>query len=131
MDLALLIKRLHMRQHAALRNDFEIDDTLLEADAEATIERCFAEVVRRLRQRYVDPGKIAPELFQNYTMALRQMVLDTFLQNDGGFLSYSEYLQPFIPGLTREEYRRIHRTHFEYLAKLSKNMVKRDLRELL
>jgi hypothetical protein len=130
MDLALLIKRLHLRQHTALRNDFEIDDALLEADAEATIEKSFAEVARKLRQRYVDPGKIAPELFQTYAMALRQMVLDTFLQNNGGFLSYHEYLQIFVPGLTQEEYRRIHRTHFEYLAKLSKNMVKRDLREL-
>ncbi len=131
MDLAILTKRVRLRQHTALRNDFEIDDALLEADAEATIEKSFAEVSWKLRQRYVVPGKIGPELFQNYTMALHQMVLDTFLENDGGFLSYPEYLGLFIPGLTQEEYRRSHRTHFEYLAKLSKNMVKQNLRELL
>jgi hypothetical protein len=130
MDLALLAKRLRLRRHTALRTDFEIDDALLEADAKATIEKSFADVSQRLRKRYVDSGKIAPEVFRNYAMALREMVLDTFLQNDGGLLSHPQYLQLFMPDLTQEEYRQSHRTHFEYMAKLSKNMVKRDLREL-
>lgn len=81
--------------------------------------------------RYFVPKKISEELFNQFALAIGEMLHDIYSRNDGSEISQPEYLKRQIPNLTTEQYRAIHRTHFEHMARVAKTMVKERLKELL
>lgn len=131
IDIAIVIKRISVRRGMAVEEMVDADDPSLRIDLENFLRRNSIELKQTLHTRYVASGKISVELFQCYTQALEDIVFDVFAHNDGSDLSHADYLKKYIPDLTVMEYRRIHRTHFEYMVCVAKQRAKIQARELL
>jgi hypothetical protein len=85
----------------------------------------------RLHQKYVATNKLTSELFDKYWRALETMIYNTYVRNDGAETSHPELLKEHFPGLDTKTYRLVHRTHFEYMARVVKAHIRDQLRELL
>ena len=59
------------------------------------------------------------------------MVYKVFVLNDGSECSHPELLKEYFEDLDTKTYRLVHRTHFEYMARMVKDHVKTQLRELI
>ena len=131
IDLALIVKRIATEERLSIEQIVRIDDQILEHDIEGLVLHGMKELEVVLRKRYLETGKIPAELFKCYIAAIREMMTDIYVRNDGTFESQPEYLKHQIENLTTEEYRDRHRTYFEYIVRLAKRHFQEQLRELL
>lgn len=130
VSLALAIKR----GYEILGSELETteDEMKPEAviDSRSAIQLAVEQMSVKIRESYLESGKIDKQSFDCYCTALRRMLEDEFIHGTDGAVSYYQYVNQFYPGLTRKEYERHHRTTFEYLAKLAKEKVRKRLRQL-
>ncbi|MCX6132233.1 MAG: hypothetical protein NTU47_00355 [Ignavibacteriales bacterium] len=131
IDIAIIIKRIFVQRGTSVQEMVSTDESLLRHDLENILRRSTIELKRSLHQRYVETGKIPFPLFQSYAQALEDMMFDVFANNDGSDLSHVDYLKKYVSDLTLQEYRRTHRTHFEYMVRVARRFVKERVRELL
>lgn len=131
IDVAVVIKRSLAAERIPLDNLCRIDETLLDYDIERIVTNSIRDVERTLYMRYVSKNKINKDLFKQYAAALKEILIDVFVRNNGLDISQPEYLRRQIADLTTEQYRLIHRTHFEHMVRVAKTMVKEKLKELL
>jgi hypothetical protein len=77
-----------------------------------------------MRAGYVGKGKRRAEDFERYIETVRDILLGEFgyAGENGG--SYFEHLRSRMPGLTKAQYLRRHRTVLEYLAKQAKKRMR-------
>jgi hypothetical protein len=59
------------------------------------------------------------------------MMRDIFLHNDGEEKAQHEYLKLVLQEMDYNEYRGVHRPHFEYMVRVIKRAVRERLKELL
>lgn len=88
------------------------------------------EVEGEMHPTYVKTGKRTPEEFDAHMRALKELLLHTFVHDDADGLSYFDHLKRQIPALTKATYSRQHRTAFEYMAKIAKERVRKELRNM-
>jgi len=131
IDIAIVIKRVSVRRSMAIETMVDTDDPSLRLDLEDFLRGNSVELKQILFARYVESGKISAELFECYAHALEDIVFDVFAHNDGADLSHADYLRKYIPDLTVLDYRKFHRTHFEYMVRVAKHRAKLQARELL
>jgi hypothetical protein len=131
IDIAIVIKRIYVQRGTTVQEMVSVDELSLRHDLENTLQRSTLELKQSLHRRYVEAGKIPLPVFQCYTKALEDIIFDVFANNDGSDHSHADYLKKYIPDLTVQEYRKTHRTHFEYMVRLGKRFVKDRVRELL
>lgn len=129
--LAIIIKRMMLEEHIPLDEFLSIDESLLQHDVKSIVVETSAEMYHDLYDSYVIAGKIDKELFDQYWKAIEHMLHDLFVSSDGEDLSHPEYLMKYLRGLNKEEYRRTHRTYFEYMARTAVQRVRERLKELL
>lgn len=130
-DCALLFKRASAFHHVPLDDIFSAENDLMGEDINSIVVNTLQIVQRDLAKRYVLSGKFTDREFMQYYSAIEEMIMDTFVRSDGSEKSYDQYLQKHMEGLTYQDYRSVHRVHFEYMTKLVKKAVKERLKELL
>jgi len=99
-------------------------------DVPQIIERVIRQFETEMHKVYVESGKKPAELFQQYMLALKEMLTGVFVHDDADGSSYFDYLKQKIPELTRKAYEKKHRTAFEYMAKKAKERVREELRNM-
>jgi hypothetical protein len=131
IDAALLLKRLMVSVPENNVVESASDSSMFTSEIEQHLDESLEIARLELHRRYVRAGKLSDAEFHCYMVALDEMMQDIFLRNDGADKPHHEYLRTSIPDLTIEEYRTIHRTHFEYMVRVVKKIVKDRLKELV
>ena len=92
------------------------------------IEDICHELQTEMYHGYVQKGKCSKETFGKYIETVKKILHASFVNEhlDGG--TFYSYLEAQIPGLTKEEYKRDHRTILEYFAKIGKERLRAQLK---
>lgn len=131
IDIAIVIKRIISRLKLPLDLINNTDYNLLNNDIENILAISTAKIKDEIDAKYLYKGKIKKNISESYLLAIQDMMKNIYLLNNGDEYSYFDYLKKYIPAITYEEYRKSHRTLFEYMVKLSKNIVLEDIKELV
>ena len=131
IDIAVVLKRASARLEVVGENIQNIDDELLQTEVTKVLTGSLEFMKTKLHSKYVLAGKMTDNTFEKYWLALEKMAHNIFVLNDGSELSHPELLAKYIEGLDTTTYRLVHRTHFEYMARVVKNHLKSQMRELL
>ncbi|MEW6654127.1 MAG: hypothetical protein AB1394_11770 [Bacteroidota bacterium] len=129
VDLALIIKNIYIHQNKIIVNNLDIDKDLIDADIKQIVQASFIEIGAELESKYLRNHKIEKLLFEQYTHALKELLTDTFIKNDGANFSHFDYLCKVKDDLSYEEYRTKHRASFEYFVKISKTRIINNLKD--
>lgn len=89
-------------------------------DRRPLLEAAVREIRFRMSPSYVDRGKVDAETFGLYLLSVFDILHDQYILGDGDGRTFYDYLHVHRPATTREEYRRRHQGHLEYLVKLTK-----------
>ncbi len=131
IDIAVVLKRAVARLELADNQMQHIDDDLLRMEINQVLSESCRTLRERLYRKYVPTQKLTSDTFDKYWLALERMIYSIFVLNDGSEVSHPELLKEYFENLDTKTYRLMHRTHFEYMARVVKNYVKEQLRELL
>jgi hypothetical protein len=104
-------------------------DELMPDEIEDMIHANVEAVKSSMRPAYVEKRKVDGRTYEAYFGAIRDMLAAEYVQNDGCNRSYYDYLHQHLQPLTREEYQHRFRCHFEYLAKLTRQELLRQLKK--
>lgn len=124
LTIGLAIRSLYEQKHMSRIGEHTtwIDEGSM--DAELAIRQCCAALKTSTYPKYVDRGKVGPEVFDAYFRVIHEMLEARFLMNNGADFPLSECFQKHMPGIPMQEYRRTHRSRLEYLARLAQERVR-------
>ncbi len=131
IDIAVVFKRTLARLESIDDQVQHFDDELLRMEINQILTESCHTLKERLYRKYVLTQKLTDEMFGKYWLALEKMVYKVFVLNDGSEVSHPELLKEYFEDLDTKTYRLVHRTHFEYMARMVKDHVKTQLRELI
>ena len=131
VDIAVVLKRAVSRLESVSSPVEEIDNDFLQCEINQMLAASLASIRVKLHKKYVQSQKLTNETFDKYWLALEKMTYNIFVRNDGSDASHPELLKEYFVDMDSSSYRRDHRTHFEYMARVVKSYVKDQLRELL
>jgi hypothetical protein len=131
IDIAVVLKRAMARLEVVGESYDHIGDNLLQMEINRVLCQSLETIKVRLHRKYVIAEKVTAGDFEKYWQGLEKMAYNVFVLNDGAEASHPEILAEYFEGLDTKTYRLVHRTHFEYMARVVKNHVKEQLRELL
>lgn len=131
IDIAVVLKRALARLESVDDQVVHFDDDLLRTEINQVLTESCRVMRERLYCKYVLTQKLTDEMFGKYWLALEKMVYSIFVLNDGSEASHPELLKQYFEHLDTKTYRLVHRTHFEYMARVVRNYVKAQLRELI
>jgi hypothetical protein len=127
MTVALIFRSIYSNQIDRNAGETYIEDQFIVGDTSSIIH----EVCRRMRSetetKYIKKKNVNPETFKKYFDVIEENLCQTIINKDGERSSFYESLKSMMPGLTKEEYRKRHKSKIEYLARLTH---KRAIREL-
>ena len=83
-----------------------------------------------LYPKYVEKGKCSNEVFGKYIEAVRSIPKSPLTDQEHEDSTFYQHLCGQMPGLTKEEYQRDHRTIIEYLTRVGKERLKTQLNDL-
>jgi hypothetical protein len=69
------------------------------------------------------------EVFEKYFQVIDTSLRQQLISNDGDEFSYFDSLKSLMPELTKEKYRKHHKSHLEYLRRLTYNEAVKQLRK--
>jgi arabinogalactan endo-1,4-beta-galactosidase len=98
-------------------------------EIEKMIAASVETVESNMHSTYVVKQKIHDNAYHDYFLAIRDMLTTEYVHNDGVNRSYYDYLHQHIQTLTRDDYQRQCRCYFEYLAKLARQELLRQLKK--
>jgi len=128
VSAALLFKEVY-----ALGEEPQEHEFVHQGEAE-DVEQIATVVCRRisseLHASYVGTGKRSEEVFASYMRSLKNILIAEYGDHQAGEFSYFECLKEHIPDLTKQTYSEKHRAVLEYLAKMAKQRMKEELRNL-
>ena len=130
IDTAVVLKRISLSQNDMAPQSVVLDEEMMLADAESYIKESLVRARLLLYDKYVTKDKITEAVFHDYFEAIQQIIVDTFIQNDGSQKSYYDYLKLLNKELNYDEYRNNHRVRFEYMVTLAKTYVRDDLKNI-
>ncbi len=102
--------------------------SMIEEDARRIIADACAATEHEMKPRYVGRNRIAHDLFEKYFLIIRENLEARFLADDGELCSFYDRLVAFLPGLSKDDYRRDHKSKIEYLGRLAHVSVIRELK---
>lgn len=129
-DLTLVLKHRIVRERVPLESIATEEHSVLGMDISTIVEEQMQVLRARWYRDYVSSGKLTEERYANYSKALNDLITDLFVLNNGQDLAHPDYLTPYMPGLSRESYRRDHRATFEYMVKVARKTIGATLQEL-
>jgi hypothetical protein len=100
-------------------------------DVKIVVDQVIDDVQARMRSTYVGKGKLSEADYDGYFGAIRDLLDDLFVHQDGECGSYYDYLARQLRSLALEDYRLVHRARFEYLVKICKEEARKELKTLL
>jgi hypothetical protein len=106
------------------------DSLLLQVDARTIIAKSCEEIKTEMKPRYLAKGKVGGTTFDNYMLAIDELLCCQFLHGMDGDVSPYECFVKFNPAIRHDEYVARHRTVFEYLVKLTRQRALKRLRKL-
>lgn len=131
LDAAIVIKRILFNLRINIDEVFRSDDTLLENDLEKIVRNALVEVRTTLTDKYGGKAKMAEEFLESYISAIEELMTNIFIKNDGLEMNNYDCLANHLPGLAYEDYREKHRNQFEYMVRISKDIVIDKLKTLI
>lgn len=131
IDIAVVFKRIVAQLELATPQAEYTENGFPAMDVQQVLSESAQTMKEQLYRKYVASAKVLPDTFEKYWLALEELMYNTFVLNNATDLSHPELLKKHFHGLDTAEYRRVHRTHFEYMARIVRNHVKEQLRELL
>jgi hypothetical protein len=124
--LALIIRAAFTHLNSVVEENNGHDEFMPE-EIERMIHGNVEAIKSSMRPAYVEKQKVDGRTYEAYFGAIRDMLAAEYVQNDGCNRSYYDYLHQHLQPLTREEYQHRFRCHFEYLAKLTRQELLRQL----
>ncbi len=91
------------------------------------VEKVCRELSSHLRRSYVATGKVHEDVMESYCRTLIKILRSSFTDPHLDGASFFEYLQEEVPRLTPESYRAEHKATLEYIVKLGKKRLKKEL----
>lgn len=104
-------------------------DQLEDKEISQLLDNVMERMREKIHHQYLVTGKITREKADIYYKALRDVLYDLTLENNGS--SYFRNLRYYLPDLTQKMYRDNERSIFEYLAKVAKRRFRKHLSEML
>lgn len=89
-------------------------------DRRPLLDAAVHTVQARMSSSYVGKGKVDSTTFTLYLRSAFDILHDQYILGNGDGRTFFDYWCIHRPGTTREEYRRTHQGHLEYLVKLTK-----------
>jgi hypothetical protein len=125
LTVVRIIKSLYARdantkQHAEPEDRFTISDT------SSIIKDVCSKVKRELTAKYVGK-KVSREIFDAYFVVIEQSVVNQFVGNDDAGSTFYEKLSQIRPEIDRRCYYSDHRSVLEYLGRLTRSKVTKEL----
>lgn len=96
-----------------------------------TFEKSIKEIDELLTTKYVAKSKMDKTVAEVYLKALKDMLYNSYIINNGVEHGYHYYIMKYDPLITYEDYRKNHRSKFEFIAKNSKKILLDNLRDEL
>ncbi len=131
MELAITLRLLFAREEGDESGEGTVESTLAAADTRSMVAQACSRVMRSMTSRYVDRGKVSRAIYERYFAVIEQGLVERFVGGDGEDFSYYEGLKAHLPDLTRDEYKKLYKSHMEYLGRCAlKETLRRLKREL-
>jgi hypothetical protein len=92
------------------------------------IEESIRFVRQKAQKEYIDKGKLSSARYNRYFPAIREILIAQYVHDNGFEKSFYEYLISHMPNLTPEVYKSEHRSIFEYLVKLTRQRLLKNIR---
>jgi hypothetical protein len=110
------------------------EETTDQEDVAQSLDRAAAvrlamDDLRNKALRYVERGKMDQRLYESYCRVIEEGLLKSIVDKNGEGFTLFESLQSVYPTLTKEQYRKVHRSRLEYLARMADQMVARHLKQ--
>lgn len=126
IGVAMVMRAVYARRNEPLLPPASADDPQMGDDLTDVISQACAAVRHECHPRYVGKGKTTEAMYGDYFEVIEES-LYAKLQGDDG-VSYLGLLQAKVPGLTHEEYKKMHRSRIEYLGSLAAQRLAHVLR---
>lgn len=131
IDAAVIIKSVIIRLRIPLDELSKFNDGTFKYDICSIVENNLIKIKQQLAEIYLAKNKISVVDFEKYFLAVKEILTNTYVNNDGFSQTYFEYFKNLFPEICYEEYRQKHRFQFEYMIKLSKKNITEELKEYL
>jgi len=105
-----------------LREESDVTDDV-SIDAIEAIHTACRELRAKADEKYVRRGKVSPAMMETYFGVIESGLYQRFVDHDGTEFQISETFLKLAPGVSPVEYRKLHRSKLEYLARLTANRV--------
>jgi hypothetical protein len=127
--VAFIFRSIYSIQIDIDSGDTCMEDRFIAGDVASLIQELCRRMMSENELKYVQKKKIEPETFKKYFNVIEENLYQTIIGQDGDRASYYESLSSLIPGLTKEEYRKVHKSKIEYLARLTHKQVIKELKK--
>jgi hypothetical protein len=120
-----LISAAHVLRSAySIRNTnrveaIEVEASFSETDSVSIVKEACLEVKIELMHRYTLKGKVSEEIFLKYFEGIERHLCEKLVHQNGYDASLFEALQMVWPELSKEDYRKKHRSRLEYLHRIA------------
>jgi len=105
-----------------------LDDAIETDRLNSLVDSICADLALQLRKTYVATGKFDERMLGVYCCALKKILSSSYLDEHLDGSTYYEYLSGLLPGVTKESYRKDHKSTLEYIVKLGKTRLRQELR---
>lgn len=119
MWVAIGIRSVYGRVEVEQHQDPQVEQQLVEDEAQRMLKEACARVKARNEQKYVSFERLSKDAYEKYFQVIERILVKRLLSNDGHDVSLFKLLQECLPSLSREEYNTTHKAKIEYLARLA------------
>ena len=124
VQAALLFRGLYLRDVPAAEADHGTEDSLLQHDVRAAVDSAMRRLREEVGRKYARTKHMPADLIDTYFGAIEGVLEARFGGSEGDPDSLFQALADAMPGLSREDYQRHHRSRMEYLARLAHTHVR-------
>jgi hypothetical protein len=128
LHLVTLIKEASEQQHRTEASGGAVE-TVDENAARELIAEARDATARKFRSTYVEKGKVSQSQFTSYLNAIEKILMIRIAEGEGTELSLFTSLRTEIGGLSEEQYRSVHRTRVEYMARFMHQRIAEQLKK--
>jgi hypothetical protein len=129
LDSAIIIRDWYAADSRDQAEQNASEATLAADDTLQVIRRSCRAVFQAMRATYVGKKNMCPELFETCCAVVEEGVIERLVAGNNGERSFFRRLRERLPDLTEEEYRSVHRTRLEYLARKAYRRAVGELRK--
>jgi hypothetical protein len=122
------IKALSEHRHRIAQSDIA-PEQIDESAVRDLVANARAATARKFQSAYVANGKVSAEEFSSYLNAIEAALMQKIFSGDGEDPSLFASLQKEIAGLSEQQYRSVHRSRVEYMARFMHGRIAEHMRK--